>query len=235
MTLEARLELWIVDRCGQQNPQPQQYIKLNAIFRSIYNDRRFWRYRNEENRDYYEDALALMWRYFVLNLCEATTARTSGSFLETRTYAVGRLLTNLKGHLRNIQEQRRREFSDQEEPRINDDGTVTDPVDKLPNPEPELAPRQWDEFVRLLEEDKDGELNAEDNTLRGREGAYTLTAQTFLLMYYRDGMTIHEIAEELHIPRGSLQGGAKPTRWKALARKYAGMAMESVSQSGGEP
>ena len=232
ITLEALLKIWIVARCYKQNPEPQSVAELNAIFRQIYSDRRFYRYRNDGNCDYYEDALLLMWRYFFLNLCEATTARKSGSFFETCDYAVGRLLTNLDGHLKNIEKRRQKEASHQEEPRINDDGYITDPVDNIPNPEPELASRQFEAFVKLLEEDRKGELNAKDFTICGTtrttKKPYMLTAQTYLLMRYRDDMTIQQIADELDIPRGSLQGGAKPKKWKALARMYAQMAMDSV-------
>jgi CHAT domain-containing protein len=76
MTLEARLEIWIVARCQEKNPRSQQIAELNAIFRGIYSDRRFWQYRNGGNRDYYEDALSLMWQYFAdlsdvfLSCCE---------------------------------------------------------------------------------------------------------------------------------------------------------------------
>lgn len=79
MTLEVRLENWIVARCREQNPRPRRVAELNAMFRDIYTDRRFWRYLDNENRAYYEDALSLMWRYFFLNLCEAATVIKSGS------------------------------------------------------------------------------------------------------------------------------------------------------------
>lgn len=230
MTLEARLEIWITARCQEKNSRPQRVAELNAIFRDIYNDHRFWRYLNNENRDYYEDALSPMWRYFMHNLCEATTATKSGSFLETRTYAVGRLLTYLDGQLKNLQKQRQKEASRQIEPRINDDGSVTEPVNELPDSEPELALRQFEAFLQLLEADPTGELNAEENTLCGREEAYTLTAQTYLLMRHRDEKTIQQIADEIDIPRGSLQGGSKPKKWKALERKLAQMAMDSISE-----
>lgn len=234
MTLETRLELWIIARCHEQNPRPQRVAELNAIFRSIYSDRRFWRYRNDGNRDDYEDALSRMWQYFIQNLCETTTARTSGSFLETRAYAVGRLLNNLEGQLKNSQERRRREISRREEPRMNGEGVVIDPVDQLPNPEPEIASRQIETFLKLLEQDQAGELNDPANILRGTtkttQEPYALTAQTYLLMLHRDKKTIQQIADELDIPRGSLQGGAKPTKWKALARKFVQMAMDSVSE-----
>lgn len=253
MNLEERLEIWIVAHCLKTNSRGLGVAKLNAIFRKIYTDRRFWQYLNNDNRDYYEDALSLMWRYFFLNLCEATTARKSSSesnlilriyffkwmvesssyrlmryafskifsplsFLETRTYAVGRLLTNLKGWLKNIQEQRKKQLGRNED-------------DALPNSKPELASLQFEAFLKLLETDRRGELNDKDNTLYGRDGAYTLTAQTYLLMYHRDQKTIQQIADELNIPRPSLQGqGGKPEKWKVLARKYAQMAMDSVSE-----
>lgn len=269
LTLEKRLEIWIVARCHEQNPRPRRVAELNAIFRDIYTDPRFWRYRNEGNRDYYEDALSRMWQYFFLNLCQTTTARKISSeriplwriclfvwmvessfcslmryafakmfsplsFLETRTYAVGRLLTNLDGQLKNIQKRRQEEASIQVQGRINDDGEIADPVDNVPNPEPEVASRQFEAFLKLLEEDSEGELNAETNTLHGKKvktnEPYTLTAQTYLLMRHRDDKTIQQIADELDIPRGTLQGGAKPTKWKALERKLAEMAMDSVSE-----
>ncbi len=234
ITLEARLEIWIVARCHEKEPEPQRVAELNAIFYLIYTDRRFWRYRNEGNRDYYEDALLLMWRYFALNLCKATTARKRGSFLETRTYAVGRLLMNLDGHLKNIQKQKQKQLYRQETVRSNDDEDCTDLVDEVPNPEPNLAVLQFDAFLQLLEEDPKGELNAKENTLRGQtkntKETYELTAQTYLLKHYRDKQTIQQIADERDIPRGSLQGGLKPTRWKVLARKYAQMAMDLVSE-----
>jgi hypothetical protein len=244
MNLEARLEVWIVAYCHDKDSRKQQVgglkqrvggLKqrvggLNAIFRDIYTDHRFWQYRHEGNRDYYEDALCLMWRYFVLNLCEVETARTSGSFLKTRTYAVGRLLKNLEGHLKNIQERRQKEFSRQKKLPFNEDGAVVDPLDEVPSPKPELASRQFKAFLHLLETDPEGELNHEDNTLCGRDKAYTLTAQTYLLMRYRDGKTIQQIAHELNIPEGSLQSLPRQTQWKELARKYAQQAIDSVSE-----
>ncbi|WP_404790399.1 hypothetical protein [Altericista sp. CCNU0014] len=235
MTLEERLEIWIVAQCCEQSPRPRsRFAELNAIFSNIYNDRRFWRYRNAENRDYYEDAVSLMWRYFIRNLCEVTTARTSGSFLETRTYAVGRLLTNLDGQLKNIRERRQRQFSREKPPRLNEDGTVADPFDAVPNPSPELASLQFEAFLKLLEEDPEGELNDKANTLCGKtvttKKTYTLTAQTYLLMRHRDDKTIQQIADELGIPRGTLQGRGKPTKWKELERTLAEMAMDSVSE-----
>lgn len=273
MILEARLEIWIVARCREQNPRPRRVAELNAIFRDIYTDPRFWRYRNEENWDYYEDALSRMWQYFFLNLCEATTARKSSvgsnlflriyffkwivelssyslmryafakifsplSFLETRTYAVGRLLTDLNGQLKNLQNRRRKEASIQVWGGTNDNGEVTaPPFDNVPNPEPELASRQFEAFLKLLEEDPTGKLNEKDNTLRGKKVTtnepYELTAQTYLLMRYRDDKTIQQIADELDIPRGSLQDQrerGKPGKWKALERKLAQMAIDLVSE-----
>jgi hypothetical protein len=268
LTLEARLEDFIFKRCQETDPQPQRVTRLNAIFRDIYNDRRFWRYRNEGNRDYYENAISLMWEYFSLNLCEATTARkgSSGSnlflriyffkwivesnshsliryafakifsplsFLETRTYAVGRLLTYLDGQLKNIQKRRQKEAFIQVQSRIDDDGIVRDPVDEVPNPEPEVTSLQTEAFLKLLEEDPTGELNNKANTLCGKkvttQEPYALTAQTYLLMRHRDDKTIQQIADELGIPRGTLQGRGKPTKWKELERKLAEMAMDSVS------
>jgi hypothetical protein len=155
------------------------------------------------------------------------------SFLDTRDYAVGRLLTNLKGHLQNIESQMRKDMTHQKQPRVNGDNNPEDPMNELPNPEPNLAVRQFEEFLNLLEEDRMGELKDKDNTLRGIKKStapYELTAQTYLLMRYRDDKTIQQIADELDIPRGSLQGGAKPTRWKALAQKYAEMAMNNLGQ-----
>ena len=57
-----------------------------------------------------------------------------------------------------------------------------------------------------------------------------LTAQTCLLMRHRDEMTLQQIAAKLGISCGSLQGGKKPTKWKALGRKFAQMAIDSVSE-----
>jgi hypothetical protein len=236
MKLETRLEIWIVARCLETNPRPQRVAELNAIFREIYGDCRFWRYRNAGNCAYYEEALSRMWKYFLKNLCEATTARKSGSFLETCDFAVGRLLMNLNGHLKNIQKEIEENRKRREQPRIDEDGTVIDPVDELPDPTPDIAALQFEAFVYLLETDPEGELNAQSHTLRGTtksQQPYTLTAQTYLLMRHKEDMAIQQIADELDIPRGSLQGGAKPTKWKALERKYSQMAMDSVSVSGG--
>jgi hypothetical protein len=176
-----------------------------------------------------------MWRYFLLNLCETTTARKSGSFLETRHYAVGRLLTNLDGQLKNIRERRQKQSSQEKLGQMNEDGSVADTFDNVPNPEPELVSRrQFEIFLHLLETDPTGELNDETNTLRGKTKTtnkpYALTAQDYLLMRHRDEMTIQQIADERDIPRGTLQGGAKPTKWKTLERKLAQMAMDSVSE-----
>lgn len=228
MTLEARLEDWIVARCHEKNPRPQRVAELNAIFARIYSDRRFWRYRNKDNCNYYEDALSLMWQYFLRNLCEATTARTSGSFLKTSSYAVGRLLTNLKGQLENNRPE------PVPIPPINGNGDVIDPLKELPNPESELVVLQFEAFVHLLATDPTGELNDRSNTLSGKtkttQESYTLTAQKYLLMRHRDDKTIKQIADELDIPPGTLQGRGKPTKWKALERKLARRAMDSVSQ-----
>ena len=43
-------------------------------------------------------------------------------------------------------------------------------------------------------------------------------------------ITIQQIADALDIPSGSVLGGVKPTRWKALARQYVEMAREEVSE-----
>jgi hypothetical protein len=233
MTLEEKISIWIVAHCHEQNPRPRRLAELNAIFRDIYNDRRFWRYCNQGNRNYYEDALSLMWQYFFRNLCEATTARSGSSFLQTRPYAVGRLLINLKGQLSNIQKQQQVQFSHQQEPRIDDDGNIKNPADEVSNPEPKLASLQFEAFLHLLETDLTGELNDPANTLYGTtvttKEPYILTAQTYLLMRHRDDMTIQQIADTLDIPRGTLQGRGKPTKWKELERKLAEIAMDSVS------
>ena len=156
------------------------------------------------------------------------------SFLETRTYAVGRLLTNLKGHLKNIQKQMQDDFFWQEQPRTSD-GDITNLVDDVPNPKPELASRQFEAFIKLLEDDPEGELNDKGNTLCGKkvttDEPYKLTAQTYLLMRHRDDKTIQQIADELDIPHGSVQGQkGKPKKWKELGCKYAQMAIDSVSE-----
>jgi RNA polymerase sigma factor (sigma-70 family) len=111
------------------------------------------------------------------------------------------------------------------------------PVYELPNPEPELdldLIEVFEVFLQLIERDPEGELKHEENTLRGKKThtgeTYALTAQTYLLMRYRDNMTIQQIADELCIPRGSLQGSIKPKKWKELAYKYALMAKESISE-----
>ncbi len=234
MTLEERLEMWIEARCHEKNPQPRRVAELNTILLKIYQNRRFWQYRTAENRGYYEDALSKMWLYFCNNLCEVETARTSGSFLETCHYALGRLLINLKGHLTNIQKQLQIELGIFIQPGSDEDDVLPDIFDRVPNPEPELLVRQFDALVELLEADPNGELTAETNTLRGKtkttQEPYALTAQTYLLMRYRDDMTIQQIADRLNIPYGTLQGGGKPAKWKALARKYAQMAIDEVSE-----
>jgi DNA-directed RNA polymerase specialized sigma24 family protein len=228
MTLEKKLEMWIEAYCCDVRPITRKRFKeMNDIFYTIYNDRRFQKYQNAKN---FGDALSNMWLYFFNNLCEVTTARTSGSFLDTRDYAVGRLLTNFKGHLQNIESQMWKDMIRQEQPRINEDGNLKDPINDLPNPEPNLAVRQFEEFLNLLEKDPMGELQDPVNTLRGIKKSYELTAQTYLLMRYRDDKTIQQIADQLDIPRGTLQGSAKPTRWKALAHKYAEMAMNNLGQ-----
>jgi hypothetical protein len=272
-TLEERLQHWILDRCHEENPRPRRLAELNAIFRDIYNDRRFWQYKNKENYNYYEDALSGMWKYFFLNLCEPKTARKrralvlltfwwkwfekirsdpfmqfekfelwffclaehhlsrkARSFLDTRDYAVGRLLINLKGHLKNIQKQIGEELDIYEPHQISEDGTVIALIDVLPNPDPDLVARQYNEFLSLLEENPTGELTDKENTLCGKGGAYTLTAQTYLLMRYRDDMTIHGIADKLGIPHGTLQGRGKPDRWKVLSQKYEQMAKDLVAE-----
>jgi hypothetical protein len=222
-TLEERLKIWIEAHCLEENPRPQRVFELNAILREIHNDRRFWQYRNVGNCGFYEDALSNMWLYFYSNLCEVRTARKRGSFLETRHYAVGRLLINLKGHLKNIPIGPPGPFIS---PGINPDDPPIDP----PDVEPDIAVQQYEALIHLLETDPTGELNAQTYILQGKtttQKPYELTAQTYLLMRYRDDMTIHQIADQLEIPRGALSG-TKPTKWKALAQKYAQMAIESV-------
>jgi hypothetical protein len=230
-TLEERLKIWIEAHCLEKNPRPQRVFELNVMLREIYNDRRFWKYRNQGNRNYYEDALSKMWDYFFLNLCETTTARRSGPFLKTCDYAVGRLLVNLKGHLKNIEKHIRYDMDLYEEPHPNGDGTFTHPIDKVSYPEPGLMEQYFNALVELLETDPTGELNDKANTLEGTkttQGPYKLTAQSYLLMKYRDGMTILDIAEKLSIPRGSVLGGKMPTKWKELKRKYDQIAKEQV-------
>jgi hypothetical protein len=231
LTLEERLKNWIYAECNEPKPQTsQRFHELNVIFRDIYLDPRFWRYQNQGNFDYYDEAISRMWRYFQSYLCQAPSEIKSGSFLETRTYAVGRLLTNLQGHLKNIQIDISKNNSLLLQPKPDPDGMDINPIEMLPNPEPDLAVRQYEAFVELLKDDPTGELTAEENTLRGREGAYTLTAQKYLLMRHEDDMTIQEIADTLGVPRGSVQGGAKPTKWKELERRLAQMAIDSVPE-----
>jgi DNA-binding transcriptional regulator YiaG len=167
-------------------------------------------------------------------LAEHHLSRKARSFLETRDYAVGRLLVNLKGHLKNIGIAQG-EISHIQPPPMGE--TNIDPIHSWPNPEPNLALRQFEAFLYLLETDPTGELNAKTNTLHGIKAStkettqepYTLTGQTYLLMRHRDDMTIQQIADTLDIPRGTLQGYGKPTKWRELERKFAQMAMDSVS------
>jgi hypothetical protein len=231
MTLEAKLADWIKRKCTESPPSRSLHRELNQIFREIYKDRRFWRYLTQENALFYEDALHLMWRYFDRNLCVATTARKSSSFFDTRSTAVGRLLKSLKGNLKNLEKRQQTERSHQNV-KTDDEGDVVDLEDYVPSAKPELALLQFDAFLLLLETDPTGELRAEENYLCGRDNAYQLTAQQYLLMRHRDDKTIQQIADELGIPRGSVQGGAKPTRWKQLERKLAEMARDSVVEGG---
>jgi hypothetical protein len=245
-TLEEQLEAWIVKRCQETASQLQRFNRLNAIFRSIYDDRRFWRYRDSRHPDDYEEALCLMWQYFLRNLCNVTTARESGSFLETRSYAVPRLLKSFKGNLKNIWIKRQEDLKKQVQSVSDENGNPINPVEQLPgrepDPEPEIDPVEVIKiFVKLVEEDSEGELKAEINTLRGikkstretTQEPYTLTAQDYLLMRYRDRKIDQQIAAELDIPRPSLQPRiGKPKRWAALARKLGERALEMVENGG---
>jgi hypothetical protein len=246
MTLEERLEDWIFKRCQEKKSDPRQFTRLNTVLRDIYNDPRFSRYRDSKNPDDYEDALCLMWQYFLRNLCEVT-GRASTSFLDTRTYAVSRLLSSLKGNLINVRNARLKKEKSQEPPRVDDSGNMQDPVDRLiyPEPEPDLEPDPevvFEMFLKLLEEDRTGELNADINMLRGMkkstkeitQESYTLTAQDYLLMRYRDKKTDQQIANELDMPRQSLQRHVgKPKKWGVLEHNLAQIAKNLVSEEGG--
>jgi hypothetical protein len=173
-TLEERLEEWIFNRCQGTIPQPRRVAEMNTILRDIYNDRRFLRYRNSGNPDDYEDALCLMWKHFEKNLCKTITANKS--YLETRTYAVNRLLASLIGNLKNIRKKRYKEEADKEPHRMGSDGVFIDPLDELPSPEPDPEPDPepeydpevvWKIFLELLAKDPKGDLKAEANTLHG--------------------------------------------------------------------
>jgi hypothetical protein len=245
-TLEERLEDWIFKRCQEKNPDPRQFTRLNTVFRDIYNDPRFCRYRDSKNPDDYEDALCLMWRYFLRNLCEVK-GKASASFLDTRTYAVRRLLASLKGNLTNVRNERLKREGHQEPHRVDDSGNIADPVVLLtyPEPEPDLEPDPemvFEMFLKLLEEDRTGELNADVNTLRGlkkstketTQETYTLTAQDYLLMRYRDKKTDQQIANELDMPRQSLQRHVgKPKKWEVLEHNLAQIAKNLVLEEGG--
>lgn len=233
MTLEKRLEMWIKARCLEQDTPSPSFIQLNHIFREVYNDKRFWRYRTKDNDAYFEEALSLMWRYFLRNLCTATTAKTNVSFLDTRDVAVGRLLKSLQGNLKNLQKRRNQEHL-RHEHRIDVDGRPIDPQDYLPDTQPNLAQLQYDALIHLLETDPTGELKKEKYTLKGlkktSQKPYLLTAQDYLLMRYRQDMSIREIAKTLDIPVGSLTGGTKQRRWKELEQRFAQQAINSVAE-----
>jgi hypothetical protein len=241
-TLEEQLEIWIIERCRETGVRVQQFDGLNSIFRDIYKDRRFWRYRDYRYPDDYEEALCLMWQYFVRNLCEAETARERGPFLDTCSFAVPRLLESLKGNLKNLWEEPQKALARLVPTRFDSAGNPIDPLEQFISPEPEPESEHdpvevWKVFLELLEKDPTGELNASTNTLKGitktTEIPYVLSAQTYLLMKHRDQMTIHQIADTLDIRLGSVQGGVKPSRWKELARKYAQMAKDLASGRGG--
>jgi hypothetical protein len=246
-TLEEQLEIWIKKRCSETGAQVQQFDGLNSIFRDINKDRRFWRYRDNRCPDDYEEALCLMWQYFVRNLCEAETARERGPFIDTYSFAVPRLLESLKGNLKNLWIERKKKREFEAPTKFDSDGNPIDPVAQLPNPgqdsEPEIDPvAVFNVFLKLVEEDPEGELKAEINTLRGikkstRETTretYVLTAQEYLLMRYRDRKTDQQIAVEVDMSRQTLQPhGGKPKRWTALARGLAQKAQEIVLKQGG--
>jgi hypothetical protein len=229
MTLEAQLALWIEATCLQKNPQPRRVVELNRILVSVYNDRRFWKYRTSDNHAFYEDALSQMWEYFFRNLCTAAvTARKGKSFFDDRQYAVGRLLKYLQWRLFDFQKQ-----PPQPKPT---DGEI-DPITIVPSPPPDPEALWLQAFLALLGEDPTGELRDEKNAMRGtctnNPKTYELTAQRYLLMRHRDGLKIQEIADELDIPRGSLQGQrGKPLKWKELERKLAQLAWDSVVPEG---
>jgi hypothetical protein len=246
-TLEELIEDYIVKYCRGEFSSDQQVEAFNAILLEVRTDLRFLQYRDRRYPDEYENASELMWEHFKRNLCEATTAEKP--YLETRTYAVPRLLASLKGNLENIKTKRYKEEARREQPRMGSEGILVDPVDNLPSPEPETQPaydveKVWQTFLALLEADATGELNDPTHTLQGKaktthtlqgkakttQKPYKLTAQTFLLMRYRDRMGLQQIADTLDIPRGSVQGGAKPTKWKELARRFAQKAIDSQSE-----
>jgi hypothetical protein len=225
-SLEVDLAQWIEDACRESPPVPERFSRLNALFRRIYRDRRFWCYRKADNHSYYEDALNKMWIYFVTNLCEATDGRQNPSFESMRQYAVGRLLVSLKGNLKTLgmgKSQEAKRFKDGYDP----EGNSMQPEEYLPAPTA-ITVGACDRYLELINQDPTGELRA--TYVRGRPD---VNMQVYLQLQYQ-GMKDVEIAAALNTSTGTISGGLqRPTSWQAKARdwkrKLAEMALDAAS------
>lgn len=220
-SLEDDLSEWIEEACQEPVSSPERVGKLNAMFRRIYSDRRFWMYY-KSFKDFYPEGLSQMWQYLLDNLCEATEGRKNPSFELTRQFAVGRLLLALKGRLLNLAKK-----NTEESQRFRDcydaDGNYMNPGEYLPAPN-SITPEACDRYLELLQQDPTGELRKV--YVRGKQD---VTMQKYLLLEY-EGTKPQAIAETLQVSFNTLYRNenwkGKVQYWK---RELARRALDAVS------
>ncbi len=185
------LEL-VEETCRYPAGSPQRQKGLTKLIR-VLNDQLWHTFDT-----YYQDALQQTWIYFCRNLCEATTAR---AYDPTRAKITTWLNAYLKRRLQDFridEHDRRAKIIGQSSSVIRqDDGTVVDPIDRIPAP-PD-APPLLEQVHTWLQTDADGALKSIFITQHPN-----ITAQQLLLKRLPPETPWKELAEEYGLSIGTL-------------------------------
>lgn len=172
---------------------PQRRKIGNEIVRRIQQSRKLW----YEDKPYYEDALMKTWRYFWLNLWEATTSKKKTAFSDRDCHIIARLNAYLRKRLLDgaIAQTKAQKRLEQQFPL---DGEWADVAESIP------APQDCEEMQRLRElikTDPTGELR--QTHVRKRED---ITAQKVLQQRGLDVEPWDRLSDRFQASHSTLSG-----------------------------
>ncbi|MGB3788259.1 MAG: sigma-70 family RNA polymerase sigma factor [Phormidesmis sp.] len=147
---------------------------------------------------YYQDALQQTWIYFCRNLCEATTARAYDPAQAKLTTWLNAYLKRRLQDFRIDESDRRAKITSQSSKMIRqEDGTVVDPIERLPAP-PDIPPL-LEQVHTWLQTDAGGTLKSISMAQHPH-----ITAQLLLLKRLPPETPWKELAEEYGLSIGTL-------------------------------
>ena len=180
--------------CEHPRNTPQRRRVFNQIIKIIQQSDSLWR----EGTQYYEDALQKTWLYFALNLCKEQEINTADEpFCSEDCKVIARLNKYLKWRLKDYgietsEERRKRLY-----PRVNDDGSLIEPIDMIPAPK--STPNWCDELRIWAETDISGKLRS--TCIKGYP---EVTCQIIILRRLPPEATWKDIATEFGLPISTL-------------------------------